>query len=180
MESYDDDIAELRANGEEEACIITKEPQDEGGGSTMALIRFSSSPGAWSGFWTIDDVKDGTTFNILPEYDFEHCGSWIDRITATLHWGKNYEDKKQTSYNRVKGGRKFRPTKYYYIYEFDWNPYRLKWKINGLTVRYERRGISTNARRAILSCGFGDYCVKPLSSLSEPTSILWFVHKKDK
>ena len=125
-------------------------------GTIRALIKLPDVPGMWSAFWTFGE-------NELPEYDIlEHCGGWDDKVNVTHHWGYDYGKlsnygKKSTLHN----GRKnpgFDPTNEYYLYELEISPYKIVYRINGITVRVKRKGVSSGKNHVLFDIVRGGYC----------------------
>ena len=116
------------------------------------LAMFPSTKGVWSGLWTFG-------INGLPEVDFEHCGQWRRKVTATYHWGYRYalKCKKQTAYNMIFGGAFFKPCVRPYMYTIELTPYQVNWYINGIKVKTIKAGVD-NDQRLMATCVVGDYC----------------------
>ena len=121
-------------------------------GTIQVLAKLSDIQGAFSAIWLYG--KDG-----LPEFDFEHCGQWNNQVTATGHWGYDYDyyGKKSTLHNERKN-RKFYPTDEYHLYEIELSPYETIWRINGLDVRRTKEGANAGKQHLILSIGKVEYC----------------------
>jgi len=123
-------------------------------GTVRALIKTPNVKGIWSAFWLFGETG-------APEHDiFEHCGGWKNEVAVTHHWGYDYENvrgKKSTLWNGRKN-KNFYPTEDYYLYEVELTPYKTIYRINGMTVRTVRRGLSSGDNVVLLDVTKGQYC----------------------
>ena len=164
---------------EEVACVISSEAY--GYGRTEAVIKFPTTPGAWSAFWTLDQDLPGKEDQITPEYDFEHCGGkrWV---TATMHVNYGSEQFRWThsKINKVWAGRKFNACKQLHTYTIDWSPFRVKWLIDGITVKVCYLGVSTSLRQTLFGVGHDSehsrHCHKKLTRASDTMNVYSYKH----
>lgn len=121
-------------------------------GKLISKIQFDDKPGSWQAFWLLSDNQQKDYRNIdylLPEFDFEYCGNWKHSISATQHYGYDYESKRSTRRNKI-SGLKFYPGNKFYEYAFEITPYRVIWRINGIAVKIMYRAASSNLKRVLL------------------------------
>ncbi len=121
-------------------------------GTIRALIKAPDLKGVWSAFWLFDT-------NGLPEHDFEFCGQETNTVNVTHHWGYAYEnnDKKSTLHNS-RTNKNFHPTTEYNWYEIEKTPYKVVYRINGITVKVMRKGLSSGESKVIINASTGSYC----------------------
>lgn len=145
---FTDDGVKIWARNEKRGCLYSNFHFKYG--KVTAEIRLPEEEGAWSAFWLFGESG-------LPENDvFEHC-SGEQYINVTHHWGFNYDssaNKKQTTKNKR---RNVNPNEWN-IYQVEITPYSTVYKINDKVVRKTKKGISSDERHILLTCGWGDYC----------------------
>ncbi len=121
-------------------------------GTIRALIKAPDLKGVWSAFWLFDT-------NGMPEHDFEFCGQETHTVNVTHHWGYSYDNnnKKSTLHN-PRTNKNFNPTTEYNWYEIEKTPYKVVYRVNGVTVKVMRRGLSSGESKVIINAGTGSYC----------------------
>ncbi len=133
-------------------------------GTVRALVKCPCATGMWSAFWLFG--KSGT-----PECDiFEHCGEWENEVAVTHHWGYDYGGpygKKSTLHN-ARYNKNFNPSKEFYLYEIEFGPYSVVYKINGVVVKRMKKGIPSGENHILFDVVKGQYCgTDPNAELSE-------------
>lgn len=115
------------------------------------IAKLPEGKGMWSAIWTIGSLG-------MPEIDIEHCSSWMNSVTSTIHWGYDYKRgyKKQKG-NKIKA-KSFNPTVNYYCYEIEVTPYSVIWKINGIMIQKYKNPVPDDLLHLIIGTGMGTYC----------------------
>jgi len=116
--------------------------------------KVSSIDGIGSALWTFGD-------NGMPEIDIlETCGQRCKKISNIHHWGYDYEKKlgKTSTLNNSLSSSNFKPSEEFYVYEIEFTPYKIIWRINGVVTKVEKRGIPTNKQHLILSVCQSERC----------------------
>jgi len=114
-------------------------------GIFRAKVRMDHASSLRHSFWLVPD-------RILPEIDvFSYYRKSPRKIDLKAYSGdvKNKSTLKERK--SVIGGLNF--SKKYCIYEIDWKPEGIRWKINGVTVRKQKQDIPDQAMYMILNSG---------------------------
>jgi len=114
-------------------------------GIFRAKVRMDHAPSLRHSFWLVPD-------KILPEIDvFSYYRKSPRKIDLKAYSGDVKDKGTLKERKSVIGGLNF--SKKYRIYQIDWNPDNICWKINGVTVRKQYRDIPDQAMYMILNSG---------------------------
>lgn len=123
-------------------------------GTIRAMIKCPTAKGVWSAFWLFGN-------NGMPECDImEHCGGWKNEVAVTHHWGVDYGEQygKKSTLHNTRYNKGFTPRDGYYLYEVELSPYRVLYRINGVTVRTVKKGVPSGDNMIIFDVVKGNYC----------------------
>jgi len=114
-------------------------------GIFRAKARLSHVKHLRHSFWLVPE-------KILPEIDVFHYHRKSARKMDVASYSGNYKDRGSVKIKRSRiGGLNF--SRRYMIYEVHWQPKAIVWKINGVTVRRQTKGVPQEPMYMILNSG---------------------------
>ncbi|KAJ3367807.1 hypothetical protein GGF31_007054 [Allomyces arbusculus] len=97
-------------------------------GTVSARIKTASGPGVVSSFITKTDISD----KVGDEIDWEFIGANATEVQTNSYWNGNIDYTRGKQYLLPAGQS---TTNEYHVYTIDWSPERIKWQVDGNTIR---------------------------------------------
>ena len=111
-------------------------------GKIQAKVNLNNPGDVTHAFWLVGNT-------ILPQVDiFKTSGS---KLHMSVHWGDITQKEGAHKKTSKAGGSKV--MKDYYIFELDWTPNELVWKVNGLTLAKQSANVPDEPMYLVFSSG---------------------------